>query len=104
MKEYSVALTEIAERDLFAIYDFISDRAGPEIAFRFVGRIEAYCRGLGVTPERGTRRDDLRPGLRTLGFKRRATILFEVDHGRQQVVIHGVYYAGRNFERDVEPD
>ena len=50
------------------------------------------------TPERGTRRNDLRPGLRTVGFRRRATILFEVDNAVQSVIIHGVYYAGRSFE------
>jgi hypothetical protein len=38
--------------------------------------------------------------LRTVGFQRRATILFEVDPRARRVVIHGVYYGGRSFERD----
>ena len=50
------------------------------------------------------KRDDLRPGLRTVGFRRRATILFEVDHQVRQVVIHGVYYAGRSFEGEADDD
>jgi toxin ParE1/3/4 len=50
------------------------------------------------TPQSGEPVDDLRPGLRTVGFRRRATILFEVDQSRQRVVIHGVYYGGRNVE------
>jgi toxin ParE1/3/4 len=41
-----------------------------------VGRIETYCFGLTDFPERGTMRDDLWPGLRTVGFERRATIAF----------------------------
>jgi toxin ParE1/3/4 len=88
---YQVILSDSAEADLFAIYTYIAERAGVEVAFRFVERIEAYCRGFADVPERGTRRDDLGPGLRTVGFRRRATILFEVDHARQHVVIHGVY-------------
>ena len=47
-------------------------------------------------PERGTRRDDIRPGLRTMGFERRATIVFQVR--KSEVVIVRVLYGGRNFE------
>jgi plasmid stabilization system protein ParE len=102
LKAYTVIITEAAEADLRAIHDYIAARGGAGIAFGFIERIESYCLGFAHTPERGTRRDDLRPGLRTVGFRRRATILFEVRHGETQVVIHGVYYAGRSFED--EPD
>jgi toxin ParE1/3/4 len=95
---FRVIISAAAEADLFAIYDYIEARAGRDVAFRFVEGIEACCLGFANVPERGTRRDDLRPGLRTVGFRRRATILFEVDHARQYVVIHGVYYAGRNID------
>jgi plasmid stabilization system protein ParE len=72
--------------------------AREDIALRFAERIEAYCLGFAAAPERGTSRDDLRPGLRTVGFRRRATILFEVRRDARQVVIHGIYYAGRSVE------
>jgi plasmid stabilization system protein ParE len=98
LKTYTVIITDAAEADLRATYDYIAARGGAEIAFGFVERIEGYCLGFAHAPERGTRRDDLRPGLRTVGFRRRATILFEVRHDERQVVIHGVYYAGRSFE------
>jgi hypothetical protein len=39
-------------------------------------------------PERGRRRDDLRPGLRIIGFGRRVTIAFHVAD-----------YAGRDLRR-----
>jgi hypothetical protein len=42
--------------------------------------------------------------LRTVGFRRRATILFEVDHKKRQVVIHGIYYGGRSFESAADGD
>jgi toxin ParE1/3/4 len=95
---YPVSFSAAAEADLFAIYDYIAEHAGGTIALRFVESIEKYCRGFENAPERGTRRNDLRPGLRTVGFRRRATILFEVDRNTRHVVIHGIYYAGRSIE------
>ena len=104
MKAYSVIISDAAEADLRAIYDYIAARAGREIAFRFVERIEHYCLGFADAPERETQRDDLRPGLRTVGFRRRATILFEVRHRERQVVVHGIYYGGRSFEGEPDED
>lgn len=102
---YTVIISTAAEADLFAIHNYIAERAGGAIALRFVESIETYCLGFAHTPERGTRRDELRPGLRTVGFRRRATILFEVERDARRVVIHGIYYAGRSVERlDEESD
>jgi toxin ParE1/3/4 len=101
---FTVGFTSSAKADFFAIYDYIAERAGAEIALRFIESIEAYCLGFATMPERGTKRDDLRPGLRTVGFRRRATILFEVEQTARRVVIHGVYYAGRSLERFDEQD
>ncbi len=95
---YTVVFSAPAEADLNAIYDYIAERAGAEIALRFIESIEAYCLGFATMPERGTKRDDLRPGLRTVGFRRRATILFQVRRAIRPVAIHGIYYAGRNLE------
>jgi toxin ParE1/3/4 len=52
---------------------------------------------LETSPARGTRRDDIRPGLRTVGFERRATIAFRIV-GREVVIIR-IFYGGRDFER-----
>jgi toxin ParE1/3/4 len=101
---WTVIISASAEADLFAIYRYITDRAGPTTAFRFVERIEKYCLGFSTTPVRGTKRDDLRPGLRTVGYRRRATILFEVDQASRQVIIHGIYYGGRSLEDMSEDD
>jgi toxin ParE1/3/4 len=94
---WSVVITRSAEADLLAIYDYIAGRSDADIAFRFVQRIEAYCLGMASFPERGTQRNDLRRGLRTVGYRRRATILFELDRQARKVVILGIYYAGRSF-------
>jgi toxin ParE1/3/4 len=64
--------------DLLDLYDYISIRDGAERAIGYIGRIEDCCRSLASFPERGVRREDLRPGLRVLGFERRAVIAFRI--------------------------
>ncbi len=48
-------------------------------------------------PKRGTRRDDIRAGLRTMGFERRATIVFQVM--KTEVIIIRIFYGGQDYER-----
>jgi hypothetical protein len=43
---HTVIISDAAEADLFAICVYIEARAGNDVAFRFVERIEAYCPGL----------------------------------------------------------
>jgi toxin ParE1/3/4 len=43
--------------------------------------MEAACMALETFPAPGMRRDGTRPGLRTIGFERRATIAFR-EEGR----------------------
>lgn len=52
---------------------------------------------LRTFPEKGTRRDDIRRGLRTMGFERRATIVFQVR--KTDVVIVRIFYGGQDYER-----
>ncbi|MBO0905675.1 type II toxin-antitoxin system RelE/ParE family toxin [Jiella sp. MQZ13P-4] len=68
-----------ALQDLRDLYDFVADRAGPAVAIRYVERIETSCRAMATAAERGQRRDDIRPGLRIVGFERRV-IRFPADH------------------------
>lgn len=97
MRERRVDFAPEALQDLIRLYDWIADAAGPDTAFRYIGRIETYCRGLGLAAERGHRRDDIRPGLRIVGFERRVTIAFTVTES--QVTILRLFYGGRDWER-----
>ena len=85
-----------ARDDLFQLYDFIADRSGPVTEMSYIERIEAYCTGLADFPERGTRRDSLRPSLRTLGFERRVLIAFHI--GTDTVTIDRILYGGRDLD------
>jgi toxin ParE1/3/4 len=65
-----------ALQDLDGLYAYITPRGGEAVARNYVTQIYSYCLSFETFPERGTLRKDLRPGLRMIGFRRRATIAF----------------------------
>ena len=67
-----------ARSDLLALYDWIAERAGADTAFDYTSRIEEHTARLGAFPRRGTPRDDLLPGLRTISYRRRTVIAYRV--------------------------
>jgi len=85
-----------AERDLTELFDFIASAATPEVAHRYIDDLITFCEGLARVPSGGTARDDIRPGLRTTGFRGRVLIAFAAIEGT--VVILGIYYGGRDYE------
>jgi len=95
----NVIFREEAENDLTELALYIASQAGPVVANRYLDRLYSACIGLAHFPERGRRRDDILPGLRTIGFERRATIAFRVLKTRVEIV--SVAYGGRDFESDV---
>lgn len=97
MKTYKVVFRPMAEEDLLGLYDYIAERAGRKIAGDYIGRIEAACLSLRNAPLRGTPRDDIKPGMRIIGFERRAVIIFRV--AGPEVVIVRIFYGGRDHER-----
>jgi toxin ParE1/3/4 len=97
---YDVVFTRRARDDLIGLYDYIAARSGPERATGYIDRIADYCRGFAEFPERGTRRDDLIPGLRIVGFEPRLTIAFHIDQHR--VVFDRILYGGRDLDDRLE--
>jgi toxin ParE1/3/4 len=91
-----------AEEDLLRLYDFIERRSGPQRAYDYVARVTAYCLSFVTLPERGILRDDLRPGLRVIGFERRITIAFHVT--AKTVTIDRLFYGGRDWEGEFGDD
>jgi len=81
---------------LQGLQDFIAANASPAIAARYVAAIFDQCEALRDFPHRGTQRDDVRLGLRTLSHRGRALIVFTV--GTDRVDILGVFYGGQNWE------
>ena len=96
MKSYTVSFRVAADQDLDALSDFIEEQSGHTVADRFIERIEAACLALENFPKRGKAWDEIRPGLRTVGFERTVTIAFVVTGNA--VVITRIFYRGRDFE------
>ncbi|UYN94767.1 MAG: type II toxin-antitoxin system RelE/ParE family toxin [Enhydrobacter sp.] len=95
MKRRTVSFSPAALDDLRRLGDWIAERAGVDVASHYIERIEAYCDDLAYSGERGRLREDLRPGLRIIGFERRVAIAFTVSD--DEVLILRVYYGGRNW-------
>jgi toxin ParE1/3/4 len=107
VKHYTVIFTPRAERHLSGLYAYIADQSGEARAENYVGGIVADCLSLSTFPERGNKRDDIRPNLRIKGYARRVSIAFSVNAATDMVAIHGVFYGGQDFEtllRDAEGD
>jgi len=91
-----------ADADLQAIFDRIADDASPSIAWRYMGRLRRWLDGFDLASERGTRRDDIRAGVRIVGFERRLTVTFMVSE--TEVTILRVFYAGQDWQATFEND
>jgi plasmid stabilization system protein ParE len=99
---YRVVFTPEALAQLEALYSYVAQAASPDIAARYTDAIVTYCEGLHTFPLRGTRRDDIRPGLRVTNYKKRAVVAFAVDADVVSVI--GVYYGGQNYESVLQWD
>ncbi len=79
-----------------ALYDWIAERASPDTALGYIDRLESYICGFDYASERGTLFNDIREGLRTVGFERRVTIAF--NDTAQDVIVLGLFYGGQNWQ------
>lgn len=96
MKQREVVFSPEAMDDLNGLYDWIASVAGVSVALRYVERIETFCMNLDLASERGVLREDIRPGLRVVGFERRLTVAFSVR--AETVTIYRLFYGGQNWE------
>ncbi len=92
-----VVFTRLAERQIDELHAYLELKASQTIADTFVSRVVNYCLALELFPQRGTNRNDILPGLRTVGLDRRVTIAFMIHADR--VVIEGIFYGGQDYAR-----
>lgn len=98
MKRRRLSHAPAAGDDPGWIYDTIAEVASPAVASGYERRIRDACQRPELGAERGTLHDDLRPGLRTIGFDRRVTVAFVVEEDR--VVILRIFDGGRDWAQD----
>jgi toxin ParE1/3/4 len=89
-----------ARDDLFELYGHIAGRGAPNAAMTYIMRLEARCLALADYPHQGLARDDIRPGLRLLGFERRTMIAFHITPSL--LVIDRIFHGGQNVDAAFE--
>ena len=96
---YRIRLRPEAENDLRLLYQGLVDRgASPSTARGYVNRIIGYVNGFDLFPKRGSVRNEIRQGLRIVGFERRVSIAFLVEDDTQEVVILRILYGGQQLD------
>ena len=95
MKKFEVLFLATAAADLDELFCHIAKEISLETADRYLNRLEDFCLSLSTLPARGTAVPGRVPGLRRMGFERRATILFRV--GEDKVEILRILYGGRDL-------
>lgn len=92
---YSVQLSALAIEDLITLHQWVSVEADQATAESYLVRIEERVATLADFPHRGSPRDDLIAGLRTLTFERRILIAYTVD--RTIVTVQRIISASRDL-------
>ena len=90
-----VIFTRRAEADLARQFEYLLPRAGEETSRQFIVRIIDHCDTFETYPIRGMSRDDIRQGLRIVGYRRPASIAFTVTD--DTVIIMRIFMRGMNF-------
>ncbi|MDH0613865.1 MULTISPECIES: type II toxin-antitoxin system RelE/ParE family toxin [unclassified Agrobacterium] len=99
MKYYAVRLSPEAQTDLVHIHQNIVGKSGsPAVADRYIDRIGIFLSTLNVFPERGTVRNELRVGLRIIGFERSTSVAFVVE--QDDVVVLRLLAKGQEFDEE----
>ncbi|MER8749335.1 type II toxin-antitoxin system RelE/ParE family toxin [Mesorhizobium sp. M1050] len=97
IRRLEVEYREDARNDLANIFRHVVEASGsPDVALKFVLRIEDRCQSIGNAPRGGRSRDDILPGLRTVPFEHSAVIAYIVDDNFVRIV--SVFYGGRDYE------
>lgn len=102
MKRRTVVYSEDAASDLSWIYTTIAAAVSALVASRYEQRIRDFCERLAVAAERGSLREDVRPGLRAIGYQKRVTVAFIVEPER--VVVLRIFYGGIDWQAELAED
>ena len=99
---HGIIVSPEARAQLDVLYDYVAAAASPITALRFNEAILDHIDKFREFPNRGASRDDILPGLRTIGFRKRVTIAFVVEP--TEVVVVGIFYGGQDFEAILRED
>jgi toxin ParE1/3/4 len=93
-----VVLSPEGQEDLRELRDYIARESSRRKADNYIRRVAKFYKSLAIAPHRGEQRFSQRPGMRSIGFEHRISILFSVSDEDRRVEILGFFYGGRNVE------
>ena len=94
---YRIRFHPAVSENLDSITAWLMDYAGSAVAERRLEEIEATIEALANLPHKGSRRDEIAPGLRAVPAGRKAVVAFTVDDDSREVHVHAVAYAGADW-------
>ncbi len=101
-----INFTPEARQPLHHLDEWVAEKATAETARRFVAATLDHIDGILVFPLAGRARDDVRSGMRTITFKKRTLIAYEVDESSGELVVNvlGVFHGGQDWETALGED
>lgn len=101
-----IHFTPEARHQLHHLDEWITEKASADTARRFVAAILDHIDGTLLFPLAGRARDDVRPGMRSLTYKKRTLIAYEVDESSGEVVVNilWVFHGGQDWEAALRDD
>lgn len=94
---YRIRLHPRVSRDLIAIAEWVTEHSDVATADRKLAEIQGVIDSLALRPHRGSRRDEIAPGLRAIPAGRNAVVAFVVDVRHVEVLIYAVSYGGGDW-------
>jgi plasmid stabilization system protein ParE len=95
--------TPEAAQQLDDLDEWITAKGSAQTALDFVAALLDPIDGILAFPLAGRPRDDIRPGMRTTVFRRRALVAYEVDESSGDVNIIGVFSGGQDWGAALAP-
>lgn len=95
VRRYQVRFSARAQADLREISEYLHSQGGGKAAIDYVDSIIDHCLRFETFPARGLACDHIRPGMRMVGYRRKATIAFRIKD--DVVTIIRVFHGGRDI-------
>jgi toxin ParE1/3/4 len=96
-RRFRIKTSPEARADLKELREYIALKSSRRTAAKYIRRLKKFSGELAIAPHRGESHEHFRPGLRSIGFEDRVSILFAVFDDERVVEIESFLYGGRQY-------
>ena len=97
MARFKTVRHPLVDRDIARIAAFLLEFTTPRPVARKIAALDADADALGENPYRGTRRDEISPGLRAIPSAGKGVIAFDVKEDTRTVRILSITWGGADW-------